>query len=101
MLGGAESRKAPNTPDKRFETMLTPLDKLVQQGRLRQLTQCSGRSRSVRTTIFPPAIFSSMQRCTSTMSSRPKILPTWTRGFPGKHVPYFLRMDVWRPMSDG
>src|SRR6516225_5080592 len=36
----------------------------------------------VRTTILPPALFSSMQRCASTISSSLNTLPTWTRNVP-------------------
>jgi len=36
----------------------------------------------VRTTIFPPALFCSMQRCASTISSRRKVRPIWTCNFP-------------------
>jgi|SRR6516162_6395669 len=39
-------------------------------------------SNQVRTTILPPALFSSMERCASTMSLRLKTLPTWTRNVP-------------------
>jgi hypothetical protein len=41
-----------------------------------------GRANQVKTTILPPARFSSMQRCASTMSSSLKTRPTWTRSVP-------------------
>jgi hypothetical protein len=36
----------------------------------------------VNTTIFPPALFSSMQRCASTISSSRKVLPICTDNLP-------------------
>src|SRR6516165_6163607 len=44
-------------------------------------------SNHVKTTILPPALFSSMQRCASTMSTSLNTLPTWTRNVPAATCP--------------
>jgi hypothetical protein len=58
------------------------------------------RAPQVSTTILPPALFSSMHRCASTISSKRKTLPTCTRRVPDAICAAKSSMGVRMKSSD-